>query len=85
MVAGPVSNGSKSMVQCENNYLRRLKRSSRTAPTTKMSIVPGHKNQPRSELYPPTTMHPGEKAKMLEIRAIFPIAGCAPVDLISLT
>ena len=37
------------------SYLRRLKRRSRRMLTTTITIVPGHKNQPRSLLYPPTT------------------------------
>jgi len=37
--------------------------------TSKITIVPGHKNHPRSLLYPPTTTQPDDKRRMSEIIA----------------
>lgn len=45
-------------------HLRRLKRRNRAATTRRMTIDPGHTNQPRSELYPPTTTQPGNPIRM---------------------
>src|SRR4029079_14022554 len=38
-----------------------------SATTTKITMVPGHTNHPRSRLYPPTTTHPDDNKRMSEI------------------
>jgi hypothetical protein len=71
-------------INARKHHLRRLKRMNRTATTRKITIVPGHKNQLRPELYPPTTTQPGDMIKMIEISPIRFMGRAAYPDPMSL-
>lgn len=70
LVGVDLSRKCKVILSARAAQLRRLNRKNNTANTRKITIVPGHKNHPRSLLYPPTTTQLDEKKRATKIMAI---------------